>query len=95
MNASEARRISNENGRAAIIQAALEYVEKQIKQAAAKGHTEICYGSKPQYGGFGFRYKGKYIEVPELRDILMQKGYKFKDTGYICGVYQLTEELCW
>ena len=95
MNAEEARRMSNENGRAAIIQAALEYVEKKVRNAASKGETEIVYGSKPQYGGFNFLYKGKLVDVPELRDILIQRGYKFKDTGYICGVYQHTERMYW
>ena len=95
MDASEARRISNENGREEIIQAALKRVEEEIREAASKGRTRVCFASKPQYGGFFFLYKGKYEDVPELRDILIQKGYKFRDTGYVGGVYQHTEDICW
>ena len=97
MDASEARRISNENGREEIIQAALKRVEEEIRETASRGKTRTCFASKPQYGGFFFYYKkeDRYVDVPELRDILIKKGYRFEDTGYCGGVYQHTEDICW
>lgn len=95
MDASEARALSNENGRQRIINIALQKIEEQIREEAQKGGTWIPYGSKPRFGGASFWIDGNLERVPELRDILIAKGYTFKDTGYIGGVYQNTERLHW
>lgn len=95
MNAEEARKLSNKNGRKEILEMALKQVEKEIYEAAKKGKNHICYGLKPQYGGFSIRVNKRYVDVPELRDVLISKGFEFKDTGYIGGVYQHTEDLYW
>ena len=95
MNAKEARKLAEQNGRQEIINNALQQIEERIRESAQKGETYIPYGHKPEYGGASFWINGKYQKVPELRNILIKKGFTFRDTGYIQGVYQITERLHW
>lgn len=95
MNANEARKISNNNGREEKIKIAIKQVEERIKESAKEGNNFCCYGLKECYGGESFYINGKYEKLPEVREHFIRKGFEFKDTGYIGGVYQHTERIYW
>ena len=64
-----------------------EIVERQnrsIKSAIARNYHSTCFVLD--------KYDSDYIEV---RNIFENAGYVIKPTGYIGGVWQTTEEICW
>jgi hypothetical protein len=72
----------NENYKIAISQA-IKNLNKRIEEAKKKGLTDTSFG--------GFSYKHE----DELKRLYKEKGYWFKPTGFIGGVYQTTEQICW
>lgn len=64
-----------------------EIVEKQnrsIKSAIERNCHSACFVLD--------KYDSDYIEV---RNIFERAGYVIKPTGYIGGVWQSTEDICW
>lgn len=95
MNAEEARRLSNQNGRQEAIAKAIKEVEQGIEEACKQGKNYTHFGMKPEYGGKRIRINGRSEECPEIRKHFLRQGFRFKDTGYIQGVYQHTERITW
>ena len=95
LSASEARKITNENGRQRAIDIAIKQVEKKVMKASENGCNSICYGLKEYFGGTSFMIDDEYIKLPEVREHFIKQGFKFKDTGYCNGVYQDTEDMYW
>lgn len=95
MNANEARKLSNGNGRQQAIQEKIEMIESDIRRACERGSRETHFGMKEEYGGIKLSINGKYEPCPEVKQYFKRKGYKFKDTGYSWGVYQHTERITW
>ncbi len=71
-----------ENYKKAILKA-ITNLNERINRAKNNGLTDTCFG--------GFPYKYEY----ELKRLYKEKGYWFKPTGIIGGVYQTTEQICW
>ena len=95
MNAEEARKLSNGNGRQQAIQEKIEMIESDIRRACERGSRETHFGMKEEYGGIRLYINGKYEPCPEVKQYFKRKGYRFKDTGYSWGVYQHTERITW
>lgn len=62
-------------------------VERQnaiISRAIGNGKTETC-----------FELDKSDALYSDVRNIFEKAGYTIKPTGYIGGVWQLTEDICW
>lgn len=63
-------------------------VDDRINRAIANGQNSClfeCYRDSINDGPFYTEVRKKYEDA----------GYFIKPTGYICGVWQLTEDICW
>ena len=61
-----------------------------IERANKDGRRSTCF--TPTMG----MANGKYINCEEeLKQMFREKGYTFKPTGYIGGVWQRTIDICW
>ena len=74
---------------------AVESVMRAIERASEKGYRKTCfnpsaYWYKTEYGTETFM---KFDD--EVKEEFKKHGYTFKPTGYIGGVWQLTEDICW
>lgn len=61
---------------------AIKYQNERIQEAKEKGLTSAYFGASSEY-------------KDDLKQLYHQKGYRFKPTGYIGGVWQQTEDICW
>ena len=73
---------------------ALEYCKKwimyNIEQANERGHDRTCFTPTCH------KVDGVYIDCEdELKRIFKDAGYHFAPTGYIGGVWQRSEDICW
>lgn len=82
-SASEMREqtLKNENYKIEF-ETAVNRVMRQIEYASEKGYRSTCFNPSCYW----------YEDVKEL---FKKQGYTFKPTGYIGGVWQRTEEICW
>ena len=74
---------------------AVASVVRDIKEASAEGRRKCCF-NPPAYWYTtkdGIRTFIKYDE--EVKELFIAKGYTFRPTGYIGGVWQRTENICW
>ena len=80
--------ITNEmkNLRAKRIASVEEKIDRRIQSAVTNGQTE-CY--------FPCDKDSDKDVYDEIRSKYERAGYKIKPTGYIGGVWQLTEHICW
>lgn len=85
LTASEARKgtklESNDNLRTFI-----KEVEARIRRAMEQGKTSCHFGGMDEYLK-DYEYQAK-VEF-------LRRGFSFKPRGYIEGVYQKTQEICW
>ena len=84
---------------AAIRQEAIDdcmgYIVKAIARAAENGHRNTAF-TPTAYWYTDAQGQRRCLHVEDdLKQILKRKGYWFKPTGYIGGVWQRTEEICW
>lgn len=74
---------------------AVASVVRQIKEASAKGHRDCCF-NPPAYWYTtkdGIRTFIRYDDA--VKELFLARGYKFRPTGYIGGVWQRTEHIYW
>ena len=84
INAEEARRRTRKNtSHTKAIEDAIRKQNKTIQRAMEEGRHEAHFYTLP-----------RTIEN-EVKKSYESKGYTFKPTGFIGGVYQLTERICW
>jgi len=57
-------------------------VMRAIESAKERGFTSTCFSVAHQY-------------KDEIKKMFLVKGYSFRPTGYIGGVWQQTEHICW
>lgn len=111
MNIMPANQIKCENSREEIINAFCENLMNKIKEKAKEGRHDCCFDASVYYhieSGkvYGLFQKGwksqdwerKYYFCDyedEVRERFRKAGYIIKPTGYIGGVWQLTEDICW
>ena len=60
----------------------IEFLNKKIEEAKERGESFTCFIVDS-------------VVKDEIRNMYIEKGYTFKPTGYIDGVWQETEEICW
>ena len=74
---------------------AIESVMKRIEEATELGLRKTCFCPRK------YRYKnpeggGRWIDFYEdVKAEFKKHGYIFKPTGYIGGVWQDSEDICW
>lgn len=61
-----------------------EMTNERIQRAVSYGRTCCCFPVDKDNSHYS-----------EVRAAYEAKGYKIKPTGYIGGVWQLTEDICW
>lgn len=60
----------------------IERLNKRIQQAKSNNQSHVCFNVDAKYEN-------------DIKELYTKKGYSFKPTGVIGGVWQLTEEICW
>jgi hypothetical protein len=60
----------------------IDNINDRIERAKKEGRTKTCFCPDHRY-------------EEELKRLYASKGYSFSPTGYIGGVWQLTENICW
>ena len=74
---------------------AVESVMKSIENASERGYRKTCFCSSTYW------YKNEdgidcFINFDEeVKAEFIRHGYSFRPTGYIGGVWQHTEDICW
>lgn len=90
-NASEIRNQTPTEG----FEQAVQAVVRDITRASKEGRRSTCF-NPPAYWyttDTGVRTFIRYDE--EVKEEFRKKGYTFRPTGYIGGVWQRTENICW
>ncbi len=59
----------------------IDNMNKRIEYAKNKGYSSTCWCV--------------YEHEHQIRAMYKEKGYTFKPTGYVGGVWQETEDICW
>lgn len=73
---------------------AVEAVVRDIERASKEGRRSTCF-NPPAYW-YDTEYGRTFIRYDkEVKELFIQKGYRFRPTGYIGGVWQRTEHICW
>ena len=62
---------------------ACDSVMKDVELASAQGLRDCCFNPYPSnlYGA--------------VKDEFQKYGYSFRPTGYVSGIWQQTEQICW
>ena len=82
-SASEMRRRLNQNASyIAELDAQAAGVMQSIERAASSGASTTCFSVHPRY-------------ADDVKKLFIKTGYTFKPTGYVGGVWQLSEDICW
>ena len=97
MTANEARQKINKD---AAINECKRRTEAAIMRAVENGRDKTCLAETGCYlkedGTVGTSSDGRYIDCKyELKAWLIDLGYRIEPTGYIGGVLQRTEDICW
>lgn len=73
-----------------VIDYCIKWIEYHIKEANERGQNRTCLTH------VGKTIDGVYINVEDdIKRILKAHGFSIKPTGYIGGVWQRTEDVCW
>ncbi|NDD52323.1 hypothetical protein EBZ39_00325 [bacterium] len=73
--------LQNENYKAAV-EKQINYVMRSIETAKSRGYSHACFCVHPSY-------------EREIKNMFLTAGYTFKPTGYVGGVWQLSQDICW
>lgn len=74
---------------------AVESVMRRIEKASEQG-LRSCVFSPSAYWYTTESGGGAFMNFDdEVREAFRKKGYTFKPTGYIDGVWQNTKDICW
>ena len=97
ISASEARQLMIKD---VAINECKKRTEKSILEAIKNGYNRVCLHYTTCYikddGTVSNDYKGKRIDCEyEIKSWLKDLGYRIEPTGYIGGVWQRTEHICW
>lgn len=83
----------NENYKV-LMKSNIENINRRINESKEQGRTNTCWNISSYLYIKGVHTFVCDIEY-ELKQLYKSKGYSFRPTGYIGGVYQLTENICW
>ena len=95
-SANELREITENNDvYAKGYQQAVESVMKAIENASKDGKRKTCFNPSAYWyvTKDGVRTFMKFDD--EVKEAFKRHGYRFEPTGYIGGVWQRTENICW
>lgn len=74
---------------------AVASVVRDIKKASAEGRRDCCF-NPPAYWYTTKEGTRTFIRYDDaVKRLFLEKGYTFRSTGYIGGVLQRTEQICW
>lgn len=74
---------------------AVDSVMRSIEIASERGYRKTCFCPSVYW------YKNEdgiecYIDFyNEVKEEFRMNGYRFRPTGYLAGVWQRTEDICW
>ena len=89
-NASEIRQQTPNEG----FEQAVQAVVRDIERASKQGRRSTCF-NPPAYW-FDTEFGRSFIRYDEeVKEEFRKKGYTFRPTGYVGGVWQTTEHICW
>lgn len=60
----------------------IKYINENVERAVKQGRTHTCFND---YG----------VHEKVIKKMLLDRGYTFRPTGVVGGVWQLSEEICW
>lgn len=60
----------------------IDYVMDRIEKAKSQGYSNVCFSPERRH-------------EDQIKRMFIDKGYMFRPTGYVGGVWQLTEDICW
>lgn len=74
---------------------AVQAVVRDIEEASAAGRRDCCFNPPAFWYTTkdGVRTFNQYDDA--VKKLFLEKGYTFRPTGYIGGVWQRTEHICW
>ena len=74
---------------------AIKSVMRAIKDASERGYRKTCFNPRAYYykDGLGVRHRMDFYN--EVKEEFEMNGYRFKPTGYVDGVWQQSEDICW
>lgn len=95
-NASELREVATKNEHYEKgYKQAVESVMRAIERASKKGYRKTCFNPMAYWytTEIGIRTFMRFDD--EVKEEFKKYGYRFEPTGYIGGVLQRTENICW
>ena len=74
---------------------AVDSVMRAIERASKEGRRKTCFNPSAYWyvTEYGTRTFMKFDD--EVKEAFKKQGYRFEPTGYIGGVWQRTENICW
>lgn len=95
-NANEMRAVAEENNHYEIgYKKAIESVMRAIERASKEGFKKTCFNPSAYWytTESGIRTYMRFDD--EVKNEFKKHGYRFEPTGYVGGVLQRTENICW
>lgn len=95
-SANEVREIATQNEHYEMgYKQAVESVMRAIEKASQEGRRKTCFNPSAYWyeTEYGTRTFMRFDD--EVKSEFKKHGYTFEPTGYIGGVWQRTENICW
>lgn len=74
---------------------AVESVMKSIETASKMGLRKTCFSPRMYHYETANGFWGWMNFYDEVKEEFKEHGYTFKPTGYVDGVWQQSEDICW
>lgn len=87
--------ITNSNIHDKGIEVGVASVMRAIEKAAAEGRRSTCFHPKAYWYTTDSGLETFQRFDDEIKAMFKKQGYTFKPTGYVGGVWQRTEDICW
>lgn len=95
-NASELREKTEKNERYSTgYEKAVSSVMRAIEKASEKGYRDTCFNPSAYWYTTEYGTRTFMSFYDEVKEEFLKHGYTFKPTGFIGGVWQRTEQICW
>ena len=95
-NANELREISTKNEHYEKgYKQAVESVMRSIEEASKNGRRKTCFNPMAYWYETEYGTRTFMNFDDEVKEEFKKHGYRFEPTGYIGGVWQRTENICW
>ena len=74
---------------------AVESVMRAIEKASTEGRRKTCFNPSAYWYETESGVRTFMTFEDEVKSEFQKHGYRFEPTGYIGGVWQRTENICW